>query len=216
MRTRLTTVETSNTLFSHDTLEAGGHALSALTSRHVGTGLDRDVRVRDARGGQLAEGSEQEAVGCGHLATLLEHLLQLLEDGVLQDRVDDQDECGQHAGEQTSRTVLADDLEEGRQSAWLASLLHFHVADLDGLFGLGLAGGHAGVDDPDRVGDEHGGRAGESTRGHGLEGAEARLLKSAGEVVSAELIPWRRGVSCVMLRAIHDIQHAYSSNRQSW
>ena len=127
---RLTSVETGNTFFPHNALETGGHALSTLACRHVSTGLNRDVWVRDARGGQLAESSEQEAVGCGHLATLLEHLLELLENGVLQDRVDDQDERGQHAGEQTSGTVLADDLEEGRHSVRLALLLHFHVAVL--------------------------------------------------------------------------------------
>ena len=162
--------------------------------------LDRDVRVCNAGGGQLAQGAEQEAVGGSHLATLLEHLLQLLEDGVLQDRVDDQDERGQHAGEQASGTILADDLEEGRESVGLALLLRCHLAVLGGkerLARLFLACGHASVDDPDGVGDEDGGGTGESARGHGLESAEARLLQSAGEVVSAELIPWTVNISCL-------------------
>ena len=131
--------------------------------------LDGDIRVRDARGEELAEGAEIEGVGRGDTALLLEHVLQLLEDGVLQDGVDDEDEGGHDAGEEAQRALIADDGEQGGQgggrSGGLCAREHL-------LVGLGLARRHARVDDPDGVGDEDGCAARDGAGDHRLDRGE--------------------------------------------
>ena len=160
----------------------------------MGTGLDGDVWVGDASSSKLAQSSEQEAVSGGHLPAPLQHLLQLLEDSVLEDGVDDQDQSGQHAGEEACRTILADDLEERGQSVGCTLLLS-NSRDLtllcwqDRLARLRLARSHAGVDNPDGVSDQHGGGTSNSTRSHRLESGQAGPLHGPDEVVSGELIP---------------------------
>lgn len=160
----------------------------------MGTGLDSDVWVRDASSSKLAQGSKQEAVSGGHLPAPLEHLLQLLEDGVLENRVDDQDQSWQHAGEEACRTILTDDLEEGGQrvrrtfllcDSWDFALLSWK----NRLAGLRLACSHAGVDDPDRVCDQYSGGTSEGTRSHRLESGQAGPLHGPDKVVPGELVP---------------------------
>lgn len=192
-----TAIKARNALLPHDPLEAGSHALlAALAGGDVRARLDRDVRVGDAGGGQLAEGAEQEAVAGCDFASLLQHLLQLLEDGVLQDGVDDEHERGQHAGEEARGPVFAHDFEEGRERVGGALLLRgwgggfAFFGGQERFGGLFFARGHACVDDPDGVRDQHGGGAGDGARGHGLERAEARFLHRAGEVGTGEFIPW--------------------------
>jgi hypothetical protein len=121
-------------------------------------------------------------------------LLQLLEDSVLEDGVDDQNQRGKHAGEEARRTILTDDLEEGGQSVG-RTLLLCNSRDLtllgweNRLACLRLAGSHAGVDNPDRVCDQHSGGTSESTRSHRLESGQTRPLHGSDKVVPGELIP---------------------------
>ena len=62
--------------------------------------LDGDIRIRDARRRQLPYGAQEERVSGAYpppRSARLEEVLQLLEDGVLQDGVYDQDQGGEHA-----------------------------------------------------------------------------------------------------------------------
>lgn len=131
--------------------------------------LDRDVRVGDARRKQLAEGTEVEGVGGCDAAALSKAVLELLEDGVLQDGVDDEDEGGHNAGEQPGGAFLPD---ESEQCAERGRRLRGLRTREDGLIRLGLARRHARVDDPDGVCDEHSRAACNGARYHGLDGRE--------------------------------------------
>lgn len=174
---RPTAVKASNAFLPHNALEARSHALlAACAGGNVSARLNGDVRVGDAGGSELSESAEQEAVACGDLPALLEHLLELLEDGVLQDRVDDQHESRQDTGEETRDAVFTDNLKEGRERVGRFLLLGRSgslalFGGEDGLAGLLLACRHAGVDHPDGVGDKHSSRASDGAGSHGLEGA---------------------------------------------
>lgn len=133
--------------------------------------LHRDIRVRDTRRQQLAQRTYQEDVERPQFPPLLHHLLQLLKDGVLQDRVDDQHQRRHHAREQRQRPFLPDERQErthrrgsllGRR-AWNERLVGLRVA---------LARRHARVDDPDGVREQHRRRPSNGTRDHTLKGRE--------------------------------------------
>ena len=56
---------------------------------NVHLALDGDVGVRQGGGKQLSEGAQEEGNERGDLAPLLHGILHLLEEGVLEDGVDD-------------------------------------------------------------------------------------------------------------------------------
>jgi hypothetical protein len=132
--------------------------------------LDGDVRVGDGSSKQLAEGTEEEGDSRSYLATLLNCVLELLEESVLKDRVDNEDKSWDDTREESLRTLV---LEEQQQSAdGAGSLGRLRLAGLDILLLLLLASSDSSVDDPDRVGDDDGGRTSDSTSDHGLNGGE--------------------------------------------
>ncbi|KAL8767418.1 MAG: hypothetical protein Q9194_005997 [Teloschistes cf. exilis] len=81
--------------------------------------LDRNIRVRDAGSEEFPDGPQEEGIARGDptAAAFLEYVLQLLEDGVLQDRVYDEYERGQHAGEEGGGAFSAEEGEEGGEDA---------------------------------------------------------------------------------------------------
>lgn len=150
----LTSIQATVALLVDDPLERGHHALPLIAlASHVHPALDGDVRVRDARGEQLAQGTEVEGVlGCD-TPLLLQEVLHLLEHGVLQDGVDDQHQGRSNTGKEAQGTLLAN---QSKQSSECGGRLDGRRARQDLLIGLILAGRHACVDDPDGVGEEHG------------------------------------------------------------
>lgn len=165
--------------------------------------LDRDVRIRQARRGQLAQRAEQEGVARAdrrRLAPPLQRVLQLLEDGVLQDRVDDEDQGRQHAREERAEAFVP---EQGAQGVEGGGAPFPRGAGAGEAFFVrwgrrrGLAGRHARVDDPDGVCGDDGGGAGDGAGDHGLEGGElfggaACALGGALEEGAGPFVPWRR------------------------
>ena len=155
--------------------------------------LDSDVRVGDGSGEELSQRAEEEGDSRSDLPGLFDPVLHLLEESVLKNRVDDEDQRWENAGEQSRRSLV---LEEQHQSA-----------DGGGSFGLGrldaglyigvlvlLAGGDAGVDDPDGVGHDDRGGPSNGAGDHGLDGGEL-LIGAAGlgggllEEITSPLVP---------------------------
>lgn len=138
--------------------------------------LDRDVRVRDGGGKELAESAEKEGNRRRHLALLLDRILHLLKEGILEDGVDDQDEGRHHTGEQGLGPLVLEEGHEGPDGARGPGRLGAGL-EVTGL--RLLARGDAGVDDPDGVRHEDGRGAGEGTGEHGLDRGEL-LVGAAG------------------------------------
>ncbi|KAI6769967.1 hypothetical protein HG530_004596 [Fusarium avenaceum] len=117
--------------------------------------LDGDVRVSDGGSKQLAQGAKEEGDNGGHLASLLDRILELLKQSVLKNRVDDENKSWDDTSEKSLRTLV---LQEKKQSADGAGSLGRlgRLAGLDILRLLLLASGNAGVDNPDGVGDDDG------------------------------------------------------------
>lgn len=84
-RVKLTLIEPRVSLLLDDAADRLGHAFLLAVAGDVHLALDGDVRVRDGGGEELAEGAEEEGHGGGDvaLAAGLEHVLHLLEEGVL-------------------------------------------------------------------------------------------------------------------------------------
>lgn len=149
--------------------------------------LDSDVRVSDGGGCELAQSTEVEAVlGCD-TTTLLNRLFQLLENGVLEDRVDDQHKSWQHTREESHEALILDDSQKradgaGAELLGLCSLL----GGKSTLVALVLAGCHASVDDPDGVGDEHGCASSNRTSDHALQCAELASVGTVGSLCSLD------------------------------
>lgn len=133
--------------------------------------LDSDVGVGDAGGQQLAQSTKVESIlGCDS-SPLLQHLLQLLEHGVLEDRVDDQDQRRHDTSEQARGALITDEGEERAKRRW-RFLRGCGCARERLVGGFGFARRHARVDDPDGVGHEDGCAAGEGAGHHGLDRGE--------------------------------------------
>lgn len=156
--------------------------------------LDRDVRVGDASGEELAEGAEHKGDAGRDAALLLNHVLHLLEQGVLQDGVDDEDEGGDDAAEEGLGPLLLEQGQQGADGGRAALALGAGLAGALLLLDVALARRHARVDDPDGVGQDDGGGAGEGAGHHGLErrqlGARAAgLLRRLLEEGPRPLVP---------------------------
>lgn len=136
--------------------------------------LDSDVGVSDGGGKELSESTQEEGNARGDLAPLLDRILHLLKKSVLKNGVDDQHESWDDTREEGLRSLI---LEKGQQRAQCAGGLRRSTG-----LGVGLlcTGGDPGVDDPDRVCDNDGGRSSKGTSKHGLNGSE--LLASASGI----------------------------------
>lgn len=167
-----TSIQASVSLLPDDAPEGGQHVLpGSIPARNVHPALDSNVRVGDAGSQQLAQRTKVERIlGCDP-PPLLQHLLQLLEDGVLQDRVDDQDQRRHDASEQARGALIADEGEERAKRRWRL-LRGCRCARERLVGGFGFARRHARVDDPDGVGHEDGCAAGEGACHHGLDRGE--------------------------------------------
>lgn len=95
----LTSIQTSPALVLENIVEAGEHVLlGTVLASHVSAALDGQIGVCDRGGNEFANGTEIERVGRSDLSSCLEHVLQLLKDCVLKDRVDDQYQRRHDAG----------------------------------------------------------------------------------------------------------------------
>lgn len=165
----LTLVQALVALLLDDTADGLSHALALAVSGNVHLRLDGDVRVGDAGGEELAEGAQDKGDAGGDAALLLDHVLHLLKEGVLQDGVDDEDEGGDHAAEQGLGPLLLEEGEQGADGGRAALPLGARLAGALLLLNVLLARRHARVDDPDGVGEDDGGGAGEGAGHHGLD-----------------------------------------------
>lgn len=182
---RLTLIEAGVSFLPDHAAEGLRDALASLAvPGDVHLALDGDVRVGYRRGEQLADGAEDEGDGWGDVvpAPPLVRVLHLLEQGVLQDGVDDQHERGHDAAEERLRAFVAQQGHQGAEGSRLFILLLRAGATSGGLtldlvLDLAPARGHAGVDDPDGVREDDGGGAGEGAGDHGLD--RGQLLAGA-------------------------------------
>lgn len=140
--------------------------------------LDGDVRIRHGRSKQLAQGSKNKRNGGRHLPLPLHGILHLLEERILENGVDDEHQRRDDSGEQGSRALL---LQQGHERPQGGRALAASATVATGGLEVGLlaARGDARVDDPDGVGDDDGGRAGNGAGDHGLDGGEL-LAGAAG------------------------------------
>ena len=108
-----------------------------------------------------------------------QEVLELLKHRILNDRVHDQDERGPQSAPERGDAVLAKDvldrLEDARARRGPPLALALALARGGGRGGLLVHGVHGlrGLDDPDGVADDRGGRACDEAGEHGLEGAQA-------------------------------------------
>lgn len=136
----------------------------------------RNIGVCDRRSEQLADGAEEEGHGGRDvaLAAGLGHVLHLLEEGVLQDGVDDEDEGGDDAAEQGAGPFLPQQRHERADGGGRLGLPRhgLRAAALDDELLRRLerlpARGHARVDYPDRVRQDHGRGPRQRARHHRL------------------------------------------------
>lgn len=175
-----TLVQTSPALLLDNPLDAAVQALlRAISAGNMHPALDRDVRIGNGSGKQLAKGTEVEGIGGSNPSSPLNDVLQLLEEGVLQDGVDDQDQRWEHTREESLGTLLLKEVNQRGPSG----LLLLICGAGETLLRIALARSHAGVDDPDGVGEEHGCAACECTRNHRLDGG--KLLGGASGLDSS-------------------------------
>lgn len=108
-----TSIQASVPLLADDSAERGQHVLAwPVPAGNVHPRLDGDVWVCDARREQLAERAHVEGILGRDPPLLLHHLLELLEDGVLQDWVDHQHQRRHDAREKARWALVADEGEE--------------------------------------------------------------------------------------------------------
>lgn len=175
---KLTLVKTSVALLADDALESLSNALLlGAVSSNVHLALDGDVGVSHRGGKELAKGAEEEGDGRGHLSTLLDVVLHLLEQSVLQNGVDDKHQGRHDTSEQGLGALVLEERHQradgGRVSLLLDSLLEVTLL-------IALAGGDASVDNPDGVGDDDGRGTGNGTGNHGLDGGELLVGATSG------------------------------------
>lgn len=180
--------------------------------------LDRNVGVGDGRSEQLAQRTQVKRIRRRHAPPLLQHVLELLKNGVLQNRVDDEHQRGHDTRKEARHALVLDDGDEranGRRGLGLC-------AAGERLVRFGLAPGrHARVDDPDGVGEEHRGAAGKGARNHRLD---RREVLGRADSLDGGLFEARPGplIPLLLVRIFHmahllSLSHVtHSSSRQSW
>lgn len=175
---KLTLVETSVALLADNALESLSDALLlGAVSSNVHLALDGDVGVSHRGGKELAKGAEEEGDGRGHLSTLLDIVLHLLEQGVLQNGVDDEHQGWHDTSEEGLGTLV---LEEGHQRADGGRVGLLLDSFLEVALLIALAGSDAGVDNPDGVSDDDGRGTSNGTGNHGLDGGELLVGATGG------------------------------------
>jgi hypothetical protein len=160
--------------------------------------LHSNVGVRDTRGQQLAQRTQVKGILWCNAPPLLQHLLQLLEDGILEDGVDDQDQGRHDAGEQARRALVTHEGEEGAEGG-RGFLCGCGCARERLVRAFRLARCHARVYDPDGVGHEDGGATGEGARHHGFDrgelgGGATGFERGLFEEGASPFVPWMLSV----------------------
>lgn len=199
-----TFIQPAPPLFADTPPQAPHHPLRLplLITSDMHPALHRNIRIRDPRRQQLPHRPQEEHIQRLHLPPSLQHIPQLLEDRILQYRVHNQHQRRQHARKQCRGAFVSKKREEGPDCSWLfrggRGLECGEFFFVGGGGEGGRTGGHARIDDPDGVRDEHGGGAGEGAGEHGLEGCE--LFGGAGgadggalEEGAGVFVPWREG-----------------------
>ena len=124
-----TAVESANALFFVDSLQSRRHAFfRTVVTGHMCPRFDCDVRVGDGSSGQLSNRPEHETIFGLDFSTFLNHLLELFENGVLQNRIDDKNQGREDAGEESHEAILMDDFHECGDGARLLRLLRGTLA----------------------------------------------------------------------------------------
>ena len=205
---RLTSIQATVSFLADDPPEGSQHALPLIVlARNMHPALHRDIRVRDTGREQLTQRTHVKRVLGRNPPLALQHVLHLLKHGVLQDGVDNEDQRRRNTSEQAQRALLADQREQrGKRAGSFGG----RRAREDLLVGLGLAGRHARVDDPDGVCEEHGCRAGDGAGNHGLDGGElaggaAGLERGFFEEGASPFVPWAVSISSIWDRG-QDVQ----------
>lgn len=130
--------------------------------------LHRDIRIGNPCCHQLPNcAKEKHIAGQNSATSLLQNIFQLLENRILQNRVDDEDERGENTGEERCGTFFSEEGKEGRDGGGLARRLSGR-----GRIGGGGRGssGHARVNHPNRVCDEDRSAAGQGASDHRFKG----------------------------------------------
>ena len=152
------------------------------------------------------------------LPTGLERVLQLLEDGVLQDGIDDEHEGGQDACKEGADTFIAQDGAQRAQRRRLPLVAAATTRQLCGLdvdvgagiaVGLGLARRHARVDHPDGVGQQHGGAARDGARHHGF-----RRRQPLARPPGLDRRALEEGARPLVPVVVHEVGHADAEQRR--
>lgn len=187
-----TFVEARVSFLPDNTTECIVYTLLPVVGRgYVHLALEGDVGICDGGGEELAEGAEKEGHdGRDPTLLLLNYILHLLEEGVLKNRVDDENESRDDTGEQGLGPLVFEKGHEGADGAGGPDGLG-HFAGLDIVSLDLLPRGHAGVDDPDGVGDEDGGGSGDGSGDHGLDRGEllGRAARGDGALLEEGLGP---------------------------
>lgn len=134
--------------------------------------LDGDIRISHAGRKQLTSRAQEESQSGRHLPPLLDGILHLLEEGILQDGVDNQHQGRDDTGEQSLGALILEESQKGADGAGLLGGGSTGQSLILAFGGSGLACGHARVDDPDGVGQNDGGGAGDGAGDHRLNGRE--------------------------------------------
>lgn len=157
----------------------------------MGLGFDGDIWVCYGGSKQLAQGTQEEGNGGRYPPFLLDRVLELFEQGILQDWVDDQHQRGQDAGKKGLRSFILQQCHDSSQRARGFGRLGTREGLL--VLDLMLPRGHAGVDDPYRICTDDRGRTGDGTGYHTLHSCQllgwaASLLGGALEKGAGPLI----------------------------
>ena len=184
---KLTLVETRVALLANNALESLCDALLlGAMSSNVHLALDGDVGVSHRGGKELAKSAKEEGDGRSHLPTLLDVVLHLLEQGVLQNGVDDEHQGWHDTSKEGLGTLVLKESHQRTDGGRVCLLLD---PLLEVAFVIALAGGDAGVDNPDGVGDDDGRGTGNGTSNHGLDGGELLVgATSSGSGLLEELL----------------------------
>jgi hypothetical protein len=131
--------------------------------------LKRNIRIRNRRREQLSQRTQQERNKWRYPPLLLEHILQLLENGILQNGIDDQHQCGHNTREQRRRPLI---LQQRKQRPDRRRGLNGLRARQRRIGDTPLPRRHSRIDDPDRVREQDGCGASNGACGHRLQHGE--------------------------------------------
>jgi hypothetical protein len=175
----LTFIQPRDSLLRDNLIQTLPHAVYRLILRcHMRPTLDRNIRISNARRRQLPDRTQIKRVRRRHAPPLLERVLQLLENGVLKNWIDDEDERGQHASEERSRALVADQRHEGPDRGG-CFLLWTLLAPRERILLMLFPRRHPCIHHPDGIRQQDRRRPGDGACDHALDRREL-LARTAG------------------------------------